>query len=71
MRLTAILLMTWAVLAQVAGAAEQQLTREQASHALTRPDPVTRRAAAGRLAEVGRMGDVTALVRALRDSDAE
>lgn len=47
------------------------MTREQASRALTSPDPAARRAAAIRLADAGRMSDVAALVRALRDRDEE
>ncbi len=55
----------------MADAADQPLTRQQATRALVNPDPVTRRAAASQLGEVGRMGDVTALVKALRDGDEE
>jgi tetratricopeptide (TPR) repeat protein len=62
-------LLLWTALAPAAGAAELPLTREQASRALANPDPVTRRNAASQLGEVGRMGDVAALVKALRDRD--
>ena len=54
-----------------AAAAQQPLTREQASRALVNPDPATRRAAAGQFGKVGRMDDVAALVKALRDRDPE
>ncbi|MEO7728171.1 MAG: tetratricopeptide repeat protein [Burkholderiales bacterium] len=47
------------------------MTREQASRALIHPDASARRSAANQLGEVGRMGDVAALVKALRDRDEE
>jgi tetratricopeptide (TPR) repeat protein len=71
MRLAGILLLVGIALAPPAGAADQPLTRQQASRALVSPDPVTRRAAAGQLGEIGHMNDVAALVKALRDSDEE
>ena len=55
----------------MADAADQAMTRPQVLRALVDPDPVTRRAAASQLGEIGRMGDVAALVKALRDSDEE
>ena len=71
MKIAAVFFLTWAVLTPIADAADQQLTRQQASRALVNSDPVMRRAAAGQLGEVGRMGDVAVLVKALRDSDDE
>lgn len=47
------------------------LTREQALTGLTSGDVAIRRAAAVRLGETGRMSDVDALVKALRDRDEE
>ncbi len=52
-------------------AAADQLTHEQALRALNNAVVAVRRAAATRLAEVGRMGDVATLVKALRDRDEE
>lgn len=66
-----IFLLVWMVFASGAAAAEPPITREQASRALTSANPATRRAAASQLSEVGRMGDVAALVKALRDRDKE
>ena len=57
--------------ALAASAADQQSTRQQASRALVNADPAARRAAASQLAEFGRMSDVAALVKALRDRDEE
>lgn len=71
MRLAVTCLLIWTVLAPAAHAADQPLTREQVLRALGHPDPVTRRAAASQLGEAGRMGDVAALVKALRDRDDE
>ncbi len=71
MRLTTVFFLLWTALAPVADGAEQPLTRQQAARSLVSPDPVTRRAAASQLGEVGRMGDVAALVKTLRDSDEE
>jgi len=51
--------------------ADTQSTRQQASRDLASADIATRRAAAGQLGEVGRMTDVAALVKALRDRDEE
>ncbi|MDB5811825.1 MAG: hypothetical protein JWN94_3947 [Betaproteobacteria bacterium] len=52
-------------------AADQSMSREQALRALTSSDPVARRAGAAQLGETGRMADVDALVKALRDRDGE
>ena len=52
-----------------AAAAEQGLTRKQALAQLGSTDVKQRRVAAERLGEVGVMGDVRALLRALRDRD--
>ena len=71
LRLGAIIFLLWAALSSMAGAAQPQLTREQASRALASPDAATRRAAASRLGEIGRMSDVAALVKVLRDRDDE
>ena len=71
MRIVAVFLLVWTALAPIADAADKPLTREQASRALVNPDPVTRRGAASQLGELGRMSDVAALVKALRDSDEE
>ena len=51
--------------------ADTQSTRQQASRDLASADIATRRAAAGQLGEIGRMTDVAALVKALRDRDEE
>jgi len=51
--------------------ADTKSTRQQASRDLASADIATRRAAAGQLGEVGRMTDVAALVKALRDRDEE
>lgn len=51
------------------GAAD--VAREQAARALASPDVAARRAAAMQLGDVGRMGDVKALVKALTDRDEE
>jgi len=56
-------------LAPVAHAVDHSPARPLALHALSDPDPAARRAAASQLAEVGRMGDVAVLVKALRDRD--
>jgi len=47
------------------------LDREDALKSLASADPVIRREAANRLADVGTMADVPALVKALRDRDEE
>jgi tetratricopeptide (TPR) repeat protein len=57
--------------ASVAAPAPEPLAHDKALHALTAPDPALRRSAAGRLGEVGTMADVSALVKNLRDSDAQ
>jgi tetratricopeptide (TPR) repeat protein len=69
MRLAALFLLVCTALAPAADAAEQQATHQQAARALVSPDPVARRSAANQLGEVGGMGDVAALVKALRDPD--
>lgn len=71
MRLTLVLVIAGVMLAPAAGAAEQTVTRQHALRQLAQPDAVMRRAAAARLGAVGRMSDVPALVRALRDGDGE
>ena len=65
------LLIILAALLALAGPLEaaQGQSREQAVRALAQPDAGARREAASRLAEVGTMADVRALVRALRDAD--
>ena len=68
-RFAVIVMLAWALLMSVATAADPSLTRQQASRALSDPDPVTRRAATIQLGEIGRMSDVAALVKALRDRD--
>jgi len=70
MRGVVTLLLMWAIAVSAASAAEP-LTRERALQALADPDPVARRAAATRLAEVGTMSDAAALVKALRDRDEQ
>ncbi|TMG81474.1 MAG: hypothetical protein E6H78_16735, partial [Betaproteobacteria bacterium] len=54
-----------------ATAQSQGLSREQAAQSLSHRDAQARRDAANRLGEVGTMGDVPLLVRALRDPDAD
>ena len=49
----------------------QELSREQAVQRLSDADAQTRREATLRLGEVGRMADVTLLLRALRDPDGD
>ena len=71
MKLAVVFLLLCTALTPVAYAADQATTRPQVLRALVDPDPSTRRAAASQLGEVGRMGDVGALVKALRDSDEE
>ena len=71
MRAATLVLMLWTALIVSAIAADTQSTRQQASRALASADIATRRAAAGRLGEVGRMADVAALLKALRDRDEE
>jgi tetratricopeptide (TPR) repeat protein len=51
--------------------AAAQVNHEQAFRSLASADAATRRAGAAGLAEVGRMSDVPALVKALRDRDDE
>ena len=65
------MLLLWTALTPSANAADTQATRLQAVRALASADIATRRAAAGQLGEVGRMADVAALVKALRDRDEE
>src|SRR5687768_12930284 len=57
------------LLALSAAAAQPLPARELALRQLEHADAAVRRAAAARLAEVGRMPDVPALVKALRDRD--
>jgi tetratricopeptide (TPR) repeat protein len=71
MRAATLVLLLWIALTPSANAADTQATRLQASRALASADIATRRAAAGQLGEVGRMADVAALVKALRDRDDE
>ena len=70
-RLVAVSVLVSIALTPVAYAADQQATRQQVLRALGSPDPAARRAAASQLGEVGRMGDVAALIKALRDRDEE
>jgi tetratricopeptide (TPR) repeat protein len=49
----------------------QEFSREQVVQSLSHADAQTRRDAVSRLGEVGTMADVTLLVRALRDPDAD
>ena len=65
-----VLLLCTMLTPSVSGA-DTQSTRQQASRDLASADIATRRAAAGQLGEVGRMTDVAALVKALRDRDEE
>ena len=69
MKLAATCLLALVALGPVAYAADHSPERPLALHALSNPDPAARRAAASQLAEVGRMGDVAVLVKALRDRD--
>jgi len=71
MPVATLVLLLWTALMPSANAADTQSTRLQASRALASTDVATRRAAAGQLGEVGRMADVTALLKALRDRDEE
>jgi tetratricopeptide (TPR) repeat protein len=71
MKLAVVFLLVLTTLSPAAGAAEQSLARQQATRALASADVAMRRAAASQLGEVGRMGDVAALVKALRDRDEE
>jgi len=71
MRAPTLIFLLWAALLPPAGAADTQSARQQATRALASADVATRRAGATRLGEVGRMNDVAALVKALRDSDEE
>ena len=57
--------------ALMATCAAAQANHEQAVRSLASADVPTRRAGAAGLAEVGRMSDVPALIKALRDSDEE
>ena len=57
--------------ALIATCAAAQVNHEQAFRSLASADVATRRAGAAGLAEVGRMSDVPALVKALRDRDDE
>jgi tetratricopeptide (TPR) repeat protein len=63
----AVLVGTLALFAACGPAAE--LTREQALAALQSPEAKTRRVAVERLGDTGRMEDVPALAKALRDAD--
>jgi tetratricopeptide (TPR) repeat protein len=54
-----------------AAAQAQELSREQAVQLLSHADAQTRREATLRLGEVGRMADVTLLLRALSDPDED
>jgi len=49
----------------------QEMSRQQALRSLVKSDAQSRQAAASRLGEIGTMGDVAALVKALRDPDAD
>ncbi len=69
MRVAATFFLVLVALLPAAEAADQPLTRQQASRALSSADVAMRRAGASQLGEVGRMGDVAALVKALRDRD--
>ena len=69
MRVAAMLLLALCALAPVAGAADDSWSRQQALAALGKSDAAARRAAVARLGAVGRMSDVPALIRALRDRD--
>ena len=71
MRAATLMLLLWTALTPSVNAADTQATRLQAARALASADIATRRAAAGQLGEVGRMADVAALVKALRDRDDE
>ena len=66
-----LVLLLWTMLTPSVSGADTQSTRQQASRDLASADIATRRAAAGQLGEVGRMTDVAALVKALRDRDEE
>lgn len=66
-RLTVACLLHAVILTTTCLAAD--VIREQASRALASTDVSTRRVAATQLGEVGRMADVAALVKALRDRD--
>ena len=66
-----LVLLLCTVLTPSVSGADTQSTRQQASRDLASADIATRRAAAGQLGEVGRMTDVAALVKALRDRDEE
>src|SRR4051812_45678734 len=57
--------------ALIATCAMAQVSHDQAFRSLASADAATRRAGAAGLAEVGRMSDVPALVKALRDRDDE
>src|SRR4051812_2297502 len=68
--LHALAVLIWsAVMMANAGAAEP--SREQAARDLASPIAETRRAAASKLGDSGRMSDVATLVKALRDRDEE
>jgi tetratricopeptide (TPR) repeat protein len=71
MRSAAIFVLVVIAMAPAANSTDQPLTRERASRALASTDAAARRVAASRLGEVGRMADVGALVKALRDRDEE
>lgn len=68
--LRSLLLILAAALATVALSAEP-LSRAQALEALAQPDSVTRLAGVRRLAELGTMGDVDALLERLRDDHGQ
>ena len=71
MRAATLVFLLWTALTPSTHAADAQSTRQQASRALASADVATRRAAAGQLGETGRMSDVAALVKVLRDRDEE
>jgi len=66
-----LMLLLCTMLTPSVSGADTQSTRQQASRDLASADIATRRAAAGQLGEIGRMTDVAALVKALRDRDEE
>jgi tetratricopeptide (TPR) repeat protein len=54
-----------------AAAQPQETGRQEALRSLSQGDPQSRQSAASRLGEIGTMADVPALVKALRDEDAD
>ena len=69
--LALILMVTLTSACWTACAADQALNRDQALHSLTSKEPRARREATRALAKNGRMTDVAALVKVLRDEDEE